>query len=428
MNIAMFGTGYVGLTTGACLAELGHNVTCVDIDDARIEGLNQGQIPFYEPSLEELVIRHRESGRISFILDGASAVDKNDVIFVAVGTPTAPDGTVDLSQVMTVAETIGGNMKGYKLVVDKSTVPPGTGARVREIIAQLYQGDFDVVSNPEFLKEGSAVEDFVKSDRVIIGAESERATETMRSIYEKLDCPILVTDMVTAEIIKYASNSFLAMSISFINMVAEVCEKIGADVELVAEGMRLDKRIGRHAFLNAGLGYGGSCFPKDVKGLIQISEENSADACLLKAVDDINKRQRERFMDKIRTVMPELKGAVIGIWGLSFKPGTDDIREAPAFDIAEWLLAAGANVKGYDPVAAANMAKALPDIDYCRTAMDAADGSDCLLIVTEWSEFKQADLLELKQRLARPLIIDGRNIFDPREMANLGFCYLSVGR
>jgi UDPglucose 6-dehydrogenase len=428
MKIAMFGTGYVGLTTGACLAELGHNVTCVDIDRERINGLNKGRIPFYEPGLDKLVEQNYAQGRLSFVLDSADAIRDNDVIFIVVGTPTAADGIVDLSQVMTVAGTIGKNISGYKLIVNKSTVPPGTAACVRSVIRGLNDLDFDVVSNPEFLKEGSAIDDFRHSDRIVIGADSERAIDTMRALYEKLDCPVLATDVITAEIIKYASNAYLATSISFINSVAEVCEQTEGDVKKVAEGMRLDKRIGKHAFLEAGLGYGGSCFPKDVKGFIQISEEAGADSSLLKAVEQINQRQRNRFMDKIHSVLPSLKGKTIGIWGLAFKPESDDIREAPAIDIAKHLLKEGAHLKAYDPVAAVNMAKVLPDIEYCATAIEAADGCDCLLIVTEWEEFKTADLTALKSHLTKPLVIDGRNIFNPGEMKSMGFAYLSVGR
>lgn len=428
MNIAMFGTGYVGLTTGACLADIGHEVTCVDVDKERIDGLNEGRVPFYEPGLDELVVKNRGLGRLIFTLDSESAIHGNEAIFIAVGTPTAADGSVDMSQVMTVAETIGKHINGYKIIVDKSTVPPGTGAKVRSVIGGLYSGDFDVVSNPEFLKEGSAIDDFTHSDRVVIGAESEKALDYMRSLYKKLDSPFVATDVVTAEIIKYASNAFLATSISFINSVAEVCEQTGGDVTKVAEGMRLDRRIGKHAFLNAGLGYGGSCFPKDVKGFIQISEEAGADTSLLKAVEEINRRQRDRFMDKIRSSVQSFKGKTIGIWGLAFKPDSDDIREAPAIDIARRLLKEGVHLKAYDPVAARNTAKVLPDIEYCATAMEAAAGCDCLLIMTEWEEFRKADFATLKAQLTTPLIIDGRNILKTNEMAALGFTYISMGR
>lgn len=428
MNIAVFGTGYVGLTTGACLAELGHQVTCVDIDEARINGLNNKIVHFYEPGLEELVKRNHDAGTLSFTLDNAAAILENDIIFIAVGTPTAADGSVDLSQVMTVAETIGQGIDGYKLIVNKSTVPPGTGARVRSVISGLYDGEFDVVSNPEFLKEGSAVNDFLQTDRVVIGAETKKAAEIMQSLYEKLDCLVLVTDIVTAEIIKYASNVYFAASISYINFIAEVCERTGGDVTKVAEGMRLDKRIGPHAFLNAGLGYGGSCFPKDIKGLIQISKEAGADSSLLEAVEQINQHQRDRFMDKVHSVLPVLKGKTIGMWGLAFKPDSDDIREAPAIDIAGRLLTEGAIIRAYDPVAMQNAARIFPGIEYCETAMDAADGCDCLLVMTEWEEFKYSDLGELKRRLNKPQVIDGRNVFKPTEMRKTGFIYISVGR
>ncbi len=428
MKVAFFGTGYVGLTTGVCLAELGHSITCVDIEPRRIEKLNAGQVPFYEPGLDDLLKKNHAAGRIDFTLDGATATRENEVIFIAVGTPTALDGRVDMSQVMTVAETIGSNLNSYKVIVNKSTVPPGTGEKIKALISATSREGIDIVSNPEFLKEGSALNDFMESDRVVIGVESERASNVMKALYAKLNCPILVTDIVTAEIIKYASNTYLAASISFINTIAGLCEQVGGDVGKVAEGMRLDKRIGRKAFLNAGLGYGGSCFPKDVKGLIQIYNENGLDVELLQAVEDINKKQRERFIEKIRLLLPVFDGATMGVWGLAFKPGSDDIREAPAVSIAERLLGEGARLKAYDPVASANTKKLLPNIQYCKSALAAADECDCLLIMTEWDEFKTVDLSKLKHRLKTPFIIDGRNVFNPLVMEKSGFKYISVGR
>ncbi|MFZ3062593.1 MAG: UDP-glucose/GDP-mannose dehydrogenase family protein [Actinomycetota bacterium] len=428
MRIAVFGTGYVGLTTGACLAELGNTVTCVDIDKEKIDRLKQGDIPFYEPGLEELVLKNTKANRLFFETDGAKALEKSEIIFIAVGTPSDAEGKVDLSQVIAVAETISKNIKEYKVIVDKSTVPPGTGGLVKGIISRHYSGEFDVVSNPEFLREGSAIHDFMHPDWVVIGNSLKRAQEIMLKLYEPLNCPIVLTDVETAEMIKYASNAYLATSISFINSIANICEKVGADVEKVAEGMRYDKRIGKHAFLSAGVGYGGSCFPKDVKALLHIAKENKVDFDLLQAVEEVNQNQRQVLLSKIESLVSDLSKATIGVWGLAFKPRSDDMREAPSVMIIQELQKSGAKIKAYDPVAEVNAKKILKEVEYYPSPLKAVENCDALVILTEWDEFRNIDKGKVKSLLKHPNIIDGRNIYNPAEMKKLGFNYASIGR
>lgn len=429
MKIAIVGTGYVGLCTGACFSELGNSVICVDIIGEKIAGLKKGIIPIYEPQLKELVDRNVSIGRLRFTTSLKEAVDSSEVIFIAVGTPPKQDGSADLSHVENVALSIARVMESYHLIVEKSTVPVQTGMRVEKTIREhAKEGvEFDVASNPEFLREGSAIHDFLHPDRVVIGVSSERAAKMLKKLYEPLNAPIIVTDINSAEIIKHAANSFLATKISFINAVANICEKTGANIEEVAHGIGLDKRIGE-SFLNAGIGYGGSCFPKDVSAFIKISENMGYDFKLLKEVEAINKKQKELFMKKIHDGLWNLSGKSIGVLGLAFKPDTDDMREAPSIDLINYLVKEGASVRVYDPKAMENSKHMLPGIAYCGDEYDAAKGADALVIVTEWKEFKELDLNCLKSLMKKPLIFDGRNLFDPQKMKSGGFTYVSIGR
>lgn len=428
MKIAVAGTGYVGLVTGACLAKLGHKVVCVDIDKTKIDQLNQGIVPIYEPGLDGLLEKDRKKGNLRFTTNLAQAIKDSLVIFIAVGTPTGEDSRADLQYVRQVAEEIGRNIGDYKVVVNKSTVPVGTADFVSSIIRSHYQGDFDVVSNPEFLREGSAIKDFMEPDRIVIGCSTEKSEKIMREIYQTLEDKIMITDPRSSEMIKYASNAFLACSISFINSIANICEGVDADVGEVAKGMRADKRIGPHAFLDAGVGYGGSCFPKDVKALIKTAEESGYDFKLLKMAEKVNREQRELLVSKIKSVVPQLKGANIGVLGLAFKPETDDMREAPSVTIIRELQALGARIKAYDPVAEPTAKCILEGVEYCRDPYEVAQGSDILVFLTEWKEFRQLNLARVKEMLKKPNIVDGRNIFDPSEMEALGFNYVSIGR
>ncbi len=430
-KITIMGTGYVGLVTGTCLAELGHEVTAVDIDELKINNLNKGIIPIYEQGLEELVKENKKQKRLFFTTDIDSAIKQAEVIFIAVGTPPLPDGSVNLEYVKSVAESIGKNIKEYKVVVDKSTVPVGTGDCVTDIIKKYYKGDFDVVSNPEFLREGSAVSDFMHPDRIVIGNGSPRAEKILREIYSNFDTEnIVFTDIKSAELIKYASNAFLATEISFINSIANMCEKLGADVEKVAQGMMLDKRIGTKAFLHAGVGYGGSCFPKDVKGLIQTAQENGIRFGILEEVDEANNAQKHSLLVKIQKLVgQDLRDKKITLWGLAFKPHTDDIREAPALVIIKQLLDRGAKVKVFDPIAQESGKKLLGDsVSFETDLLDSTKGSDVVVLVTEWPEFRTVDLDKVKKNLKQPNMVDGRNVFNPKEMKKLGFNYISVGR
>jgi UDPglucose 6-dehydrogenase len=425
----MIGAGHVGLVSGACFADIGNEVICVDVDGEKIAGLKKGDIPFFEPGLAELVRKNAEEGRLSFTTDLEKGVKESGIIFIAVGTPPRENGEADLSYVEEVSRRIAASMEEYKIVVEKSTVPVKTGEWVRKTIRSnnIHQVDFDVVSNPEFLREGAAVYDFIHPDRIVIGVESERAERAMRELYEPLKSSLVVTDIKSAEIIKHASNSFLALKISYINAIANICERVGADVEKVSQGMGLDKRIGR-SFLKAGIGYGGSCFPKDVAAFIRIAEESGYDFELLKATEKINRGQIEQFLKKIKESLWLLNNKTIGILGLAFKPDTDDVREAPSLKIIEQLQAEGAKVKAFDPVATETTRAVLKDVEYCANPYEVAEGSDCLLILTEWEEFRSLDLERIKALLKHPLIIDGRNLYEPQKFRDMGFTYIGVGR
>jgi len=432
MHISVIGTGYVGLVTGACFAEFGVNVTCMDNDAARIEKLEKGDIPFYEPGITELVAKGVREGRLSFTTDIAKAVEKALVIFIAVGTPPRGDGSADLSYVEEVGKGIARNMTGYKVIVTKSTVPVGTGEKLREVIKNTQTGahHFDLVANPEFLREGSAIEDFMRPNRVVIGAESEHAVAIMKDLYRPLyllETPFVVTDIPTAELIKYASNAFLATKISFINEIANLCEQVGANVQLVAKGMGLDNRIGSK-FLHAGPGFGGSCFPKDLAALIQTGERHGYPMQIASVVSRVNDAQRKRMTAKIREAVGGLKGKTLGMLGLSFKPNTNDIREAPALAIGQELLAEGATIRVYDPEALEDACRILPQLQPCRDAYHAAEGADALIIMTEWNLFRILDLDQLKTVMRRPVLLDLRNIYDPMRVAAAGFTHVSVGR
>jgi len=429
-KIAVIGVGYVGLVTGTCLAELGHQVIGVDIDQQRINNLEKGIIPIYEIGLEELVVKNFKNKNLSFTTDIGLAIKNSDVVFIAVGTPPMPDGSVNMEYVNSVAESIGKNMNGYKVIINKSTVPIGTGNNIRRIIEKNYNSTFDIVSNPEFLREGTAVTDFMNPDRVVIGTDSKKSADIVTSLYSGLKTEFVITDIKTAEMIKYASNAYLATQISFINSVANICEKLGADVTKVSQGMKLDNRIGKKAFLNAGIGYGGSCFPKDVKGLIQIASENGVRFSILEAVEDTNMAQKQSLLVKIQKLLGEdLHDKNITIWGLAFKPHTDDVREAPSLTVIRQLLDRGVNVKVFDPIATEQAKKILDGkIEYETNLLESTKDADCLVIVTEWPEFKEIDLKQLKTNLKQPNIVDGRNVFEVEEMKEAGFNYISIGR
>jgi len=429
MNISIIGSGYVGLVTGTCLAELGNKVICADSDNKKISGLKKGLIPIYEPGLEELVAQNLKKERLFFTSSIKEAVKGAEIIFIAVGTPSLDNGEADLTGIENVARNIALNMSGYRLIVEKSTVPVETGEWVKHTIATYLKGKvkFDVASNPEFLREGSAINDFMHPDRIVIGVESKKARDKLVSLYKPLNAPIVVTNMKSAELIKHASNAFLATKISFINAISRICDKVGADVKEVSQGMGLDKRIGE-AFLNAGIGYGGSCFPKDLDAFITICEKLGYNFELLKAVKDINEEQKDFILQKIKDTLWIIKDKTIGLLGLSFKPNTDDLRNAPSLGIINALLMEGAHLRAYDPQAM-NKVKGIPDkVKFCKDPYEACLGSDCLLIVTEWDEFKELDFLKVKKLLKRPLIIDGRNIYEPGSLKKLGFTYIGVGR
>ena len=425
------GSGYVGLVTSACLADLGNAVLCVDIDEERIDRLRAGDMPIYEPGLEELVVRNRDRGRLSFSTDAAFAVKSAEIVFICVGTPSRPGGEVDMSYVHQAARSIGRWAEDYKIVVNKSTVPVGTGGEVGSIIsAERPEADVDVVSNPEFLREGSAIDDFLHPDRVVIGASSRRAMDAVIELYRPLyerDVPMVLTDLQSAEMIKYASNAMLAAKISFINEIARLCEACDADVTAVARGMGLDGRIGPRN-LAAGAGYGGSCFPKDVQGLAATAREKGVEAPVLQAIDSSNALQRRRMVGRLRGLLGGFEGRTVGLLGLSFKPDTDDIREAPALEMAEILLREGAAVRAYDPAAMDRAKALLPALGCCEDPYGAAEGADALVLMTEWNEFRNLDWPRIRAGLAAPRLLDCRNLYDPREMAGLGFEYLSVGR
>jgi UDPglucose 6-dehydrogenase len=436
MNVAIIGTGYVGLVTGACLADFGHSVICVDSSAARVSTLRGGGIPFYEPGLGEVVSRNAEAGRLKFSQDLGEAMRVSEVIFVAVGTPEGTNGEADMSQIASVASDLARHMDGYRVIVTKSTVPVGTGAWLRDTLGKhLGAGaEFDVVSNPEFLREGSAVNDFLRPDRVVIGTSSERAAAIMREIYRPLyliETPIVMTDVESSEMIKYASNAFLAVKIGFINEVANLCDKVGADVHVVAKGMGLDKRIGSK-FLHPGPGYGGSCFPKDTRALAALGIQHEARQMIVEAAVDTNLRQRQQLVEKIQRALGGVERRRIGVLGLAFKPNTDDIREAPALYLCQTLAAAGAQIATFDPVAAAAAADVLRDCTpapiFAGDAYEAARGADALVIMTEWNEFRALDLGRLRTLMGNPLIIDSRNVLDPIQARKAGFAYIGTGR
>ena len=430
MKLTIIGSGYVGLTTGACFAEVGHEVMCVDNDAGKIETLLRGEIPIYEPGLADLVTQNVAAGRLAFTTSTQEGVDHGEVVFIAVPTPPNPDGSVDLKFIEKVAREIAPCIKGYKVVVDKSTVPVKTGEKVAETIQRYApEADFDVVSNPEFLREGSAVADLMKPDRIVFGSNSDRASALMKKVYEPFVAPLLVTDINSAELIKHAANSFLALKISYINAISEICEASNADVELVAEGIGMDTRIGR-SFLNAGLGYGGSCFPKDIAAFIAISEQLGVPFDLLKEVQKINRRQLERFVERIRKALWVLGEKKIAVWGLTFKPNTDDLRSSVAIDLVERLVAEGAEVIAYDPKGMERAAD-LPIGSKIRLATspgEAAAGAEALVIATEWPEFSRVDFRKIRESMVSPLLFDGRNLLDPATMRRYGFEYHGIGR
>ncbi|MHB8482684.1 MAG: UDP-glucose dehydrogenase family protein [Nitrospiria bacterium] len=431
MKICMIGAGYVGLVTGTCFAEFGVQTTCIDKDALKIKTLEKGEIPFYEPGLKELVAKNVLHKRLTFSTDLNKSIEKSEVIFIACGTPQGHNREADLTAIKEAAKTIGENLKKYKVIVTKSTVPVGTSEMVKKIIAQ-YAGKqkFDVVSNPEFLREGSAIEDFMRPNRVIIGSESPKALEIMKDLYRVLyliETPFVLTDLRTAELIKYVSNAFLATKISFINEVANLCERVGTDVQVVAKGMGLDHRIG-NKFLHAGPGFGGSCFPKDTQALVKIAESAGYSFELVKTAIEVNEKQRSRMVQKIQKALGGFKNKTLGVLGLSFKPNTDDLRESPAIAIIHQLQVKGVAIQAYDPVAMEGAKAVYKKIVYGVDPYQAARGADGLVLLTEWNEFRNLDFLRLKELLKSPLLIDLRNVYDPQKVRSLGFTYISVGR
>lgn len=433
MKLCIIGSGYVGLVSGACFAEVGHEVICVDNNQAKIDMLLAGKIPIYEPGLEELIHKNVAAKRLQFTTSTEEGVDKSDVVFIAVPTPPQPDGSVDLSYIEKVAREIAVVLKAgaYRVIVDKSTVPVRTGEKVSDTIRRYNKtgAEFDVVSNPEFLREGCAVSDLMKPDRIVIGGNSEKAIALMQKVYEPFMAPVLVTDINSAELIKHAANSFLALKISYINAVAQICEASGADVEKVAAGIGSDKRIGRN-FLNAGIGYGGSCFPKDIAAFIAISDELGVPFTLLKEVEKINAAQRERFLTKIRAALWVLQEKKVAVWGLTFKPDTDDVRSSVAVEVVRALVAEGADVTVYDPkgMEKATEYKLIEGAKLASSPLEAAQGAEALIIATEWKDFAAVDLEELKKVMHTPLIFDGRNLLDPETVRAAGLTYTSIGR
>ncbi len=445
MKICIIGTGYVGLVSGTCLSDFGLEVTCVDKDSEKIKGLNSDKIPIYEPNLADLIVKNVAAGRLSFTTDLKTAVEQSEAIFIAVGTPPNHDGSADLSQIEAVAKEVARYINEYKVIINKSTVPVGTAHRIKEIINKnviarseatrqsqptLKPFPFDVVSNPEFLREGSAVYDFTHPDKIVIGTTSNRALKIMQEIYRPLyliNTPFVVTNPETAELIKYACNSFLATKITFINEIANLCDKVGADVHQIAKAMGLDGRISSK-FLHPGPGYGGSCFPKDTRALCSIAKSVGYEFKSLNAVILVNIRQRELMVEKIKRLVGELRGKQIGILGLAFKQNTDDIRESSSIDIIKILLSEGAKVKCFDPLAMDNTKKILPNITYCENEYDAAEGSDALVIATEWNQFRNLDLKQIKRLLKSPILVDLRNLYEPSQVKSLGLIYESVGR
>ncbi|MEO0009339.1 MAG: UDP-glucose/GDP-mannose dehydrogenase family protein [candidate division WOR-3 bacterium] len=429
MDISVIGAGYVGLTTSACLAKIGHKVICVDNDSFKIETLIHGNLPIYEPGLKEIIAETVSCGKLTFTTDIKEAIENSIVCFIAVGTPPLETGEPDLTNVEAVARQIAGWMNGYRLIVEKSTVPVQTAKWIRTTVERYNRNhvDFDVACNPEFLREGSAVYDFLHPDRIVIGVENERARNLMEDIYRPLNAPLIITDLASAELIKHASNAFLAMKISFINAISFICEAVGADIAEVAKGIGMDHRIGRQ-FLNAGIGYGGFCFPKDLKAFIRIAQELGYDFRLLREVEKINEDAKARFVRKIKNTLWNLKDKTIGILGLSFKPNTDDMRFAPSVDIINALLSEGAVIRAYDPQAMENARKILPKVEFCPEPEMVADNADLIAILTEWDTFLKLDWQKIKERMRIPIIADGRNMLERKFLENLGFIYIGVGR
>jgi len=432
MKIAVVGTGYVGLVTGTCFAETGNKVFCVDIDQSKVDRLSNGEITIYEPGLEKIFLRNLKEGRLKFTTDLQSGIQEAEIIFLALPTPPGADGAADLKYVLGVADQLGKMLTGYKVIVDKSTVPVGTADKVKQAIAANYKGEFDVVSNPEFLREGVAVDDFMKPDRVVVGTDSERARKIMGDLFApfvRQGNPIIYMDERSAELTKYAANSFLATKISFMNEIAQLCERMGADVDMVRRGIGSDDRIGKR-FLFPGIGYGGSCFPKDVQALIRSAEEAGYDFKILKSVEEVNNAQKLHLVEKItRYFQHNLKGKKLAVWGLAFKPNTDDIREAPSLEMISRLLEKGATITAFDPEAMNNVKQVLGDkIAYAENQYDALNDADALIIATEWSEFRTPDFEAIETRIKHKAVFDGRNLFDVKQMADMGYHYESVGR
>jgi UDPglucose 6-dehydrogenase len=432
MQIAVIGTGYVGLVTGACFAEFGTSVTCVDVDADKIARLNNGQIPIYEPGLDQIVSKNKAAGRLNFTTDIGAAVEQSLVIILAVGTPPKDDGSADLSFIEAAALDVARHMNGYKVIVTKSTVPVGTGERLRRLIREQQQNfDFGIVSNPEFLREGAAIDDFMRPDRVVIGSRDEAAVAIMRDLYRPLyliETPVVITSLEAAELTKYAANAFLATKISFINEVANLCDRIGCDVHDVARAMGMDNRIGRY-FLHPGPGYGGSCFPKDTTALLSVAKEYGGESLIVGAAVEVNDAQRARMVEKIELLMGgDVSGKQVAVLGLSFKPETDDMREAPSVDIIRALVEKGARVRAYDPVAVEQAKRVLSDVEYASDEYEAAVGADVLVFMTEWNQFRALDMQKIKGLMRAPRIADLRNIYEPRRMRELGFDYVGVGR
>jgi len=428
-KVSIIGTGHVGLVTGACLAELGNRVICVDNNVEKIAYLKRGKMPIFEPGLEELVKRNVLAGRLSFTTSIKEGVNNSEVIFIAVNTPPKPNGEADLCYVEAVSREVAQTMNGYKLIVEKSTVPVETGKWISRTVKlnNKKNVNFDIVSNPEFLREGSAVYDFMHPDRIVLGVGSKKAEKIMKELYQPLDVPIVVTDIESAEIIKHASNSFLALKISYINSIANICEKAGADINKVAEGIGYDGRIGRD-FLNAGVGFGGACLPKDLQAFLRITQKLGYDFELLKVVEKINREQKELLVNKVRDAVWNIKDKTIGILGLAFKPDTDDMRNAPSIEVIQMLQKEEAKIKAYDPVAIPVARQILKEVTYCKDPYETAKGTDALVILTEWEEFKRLDFNKIKKLMKAPIVIDGRNIFEPEKMKRLGFIYKSIGR
>jgi len=432
VKICCIGCGYVGLVAATCLADMGNDVLCVDIDKNKINNLKKGIIPIYEPGLKDMLDRNAREKRIVFITNIKDCIQKSEVIFIAVGTPSDSNNCADISAITSVAENIGRYMNGYKVIVNKSTAPVGTLEKIGKVIASTQNKPikYDLVSNPEFMREGEAIKDFTNPDRIVIGVQSEKAKRIMASIYSgisRTNKPIMFTDIRSAELIKYASNAMLAVRISFMNEMAQLCEKVGGNIKAIAQGMGLDSRIGPR-FLQAGIGYGGSCFPKDVKSLAQIMKLNGIEPRILTAVDEVNEQQKCSLIHKIKKLLPNLRGKNIAIWGLAFKPKTDDMREAPSITIIRQLQESGVKIKAFDPEAQQNARKIFKNITYCNDPYSVLKGCDALVIVTEWNEFRDLELKKVKQLLKHPNIIDGRNIYEPHEMKKLGFNYMCVGR